>query len=117
MSKSAHFDVIVAGSEGQICMTEIFTTEAPQRIAREENENEAQLVPGQFMHFPRIAAGAPDDVDLNTCVSVVTSLRKEFASRFIGFRPMALGFMMFTFPFDFLVDEAPAPMQMESMEL
>ncbi|KAG0711611.1 General transcription factor II-I repeat domain-containing protein 2 [Chionoecetes opilio] len=77
---------------------------------------EAQLAAGQFMHFPRIAACAPDDVDLNTCVGVVTSLREEFASRFTGVRPLA-SFKLFTSPFDFPVDEAPAPLQMELVEL
>ncbi|KAG0714799.1 General transcription factor II-I repeat domain-containing protein 2 [Chionoecetes opilio] len=78
---------------------------------------EAQLAAGQFMHFPRIAACAPDDVDLNTCVGIVTSLREEFTSRFTGVRPLALGFKLFTSPFDFAVDEAPAPLQMELVEL
>ncbi|KAG0727192.1 General transcription factor II-I repeat domain-containing protein 2 [Chionoecetes opilio] len=78
---------------------------------------EAQLAVGQFMHFPRIAACAPDDVDLNTCVGVVTSLREEFPSRFTGVGPLALGFKLFTSPFDFTVDEVPAPLQMELVEL
>ncbi|KAG0718983.1 General transcription factor II-I repeat domain-containing protein 2 [Chionoecetes opilio] len=78
---------------------------------------EAQLAAGQFMHFPCIAACAPDDVDLNTCVGVVTSLQEEFASRFTGVRPLAPGFKLFTSPFDFPVDEAPAPLQMELVEL
>ncbi|KAG0712988.1 General transcription factor II-I repeat domain-containing protein 2 [Chionoecetes opilio] len=78
---------------------------------------EAQLAAGQFMHFPRIAACAPDDVDLNTCVGVVTSLREEFASCFTGVRPLAPGFKLFTSPFDFPMDEAPAPLQMELVEL
>ncbi|KAG0724696.1 General transcription factor II-I repeat domain-containing protein 2 [Chionoecetes opilio] len=78
---------------------------------------EAQLAAGQFMHFPRIAACAPDDVDLNTCVGVVTSLREEFASRFTGVWPLAPGFKLFTSLFDFPVDEAPAPLQMELVEL
>ena len=64
------------------------------------------------MHFPRIAACAPDDVDLNTCVGVVTSLRKEFASRFTDVRPLAPDFKLFIYPFDF-----PAPLQMELVEL
>ncbi|KAG0723767.1 General transcription factor II-I repeat domain-containing protein 2 [Chionoecetes opilio] len=78
---------------------------------------EAQLAAGQFMHFPRIATCAPDDVDLNTCVGVVTSLREEFASRFTGVRPLAPGFKLFTSPFDFPVDEAPGPLQIELVEL
>ncbi|KAG0714715.1 General transcription factor II-I repeat domain-containing protein 2 [Chionoecetes opilio] len=78
---------------------------------------EAQLAAGQFMHFPRIAACAPDDVDLNTCVGVVTSLREEFAFRFTGVRPLAPGFKLFTSPFDVHVDEASAPLQMELVEL
>lgn len=43
---------------------------------------EALLAAGQFIHFPCIAACAPDEMDLNSCVSVVTSLQEEFASRF-----------------------------------
>ena len=53
---------------------------------------EAQLASGQFVHFPRLAACAPDDVDLSTCVSVVNSLREEFASRFAGVRVLAAAF-------------------------
>ena len=78
---------------------------------------EAQLAADQFMHFPRIAACAADGMDLNTCVGVVTSLREEFASRFTGVRPLAPGFKLFTFPFDFPVDEAPVPLQMELVKL
>ena len=69
------------------------------------------------MHFPRIVACAPDDVDLNTCVGVVTSLWEEFPSRFTDVRPLATEFKLFTFPFGFPVDEALAPLQMELVEL
>ncbi|XP_076062391.1 general transcription factor II-I repeat domain-containing protein 2-like [Oratosquilla oratoria] len=62
---------------------------------------EAQLASGQFVHFPRLAACAPDDVDLDTCANVVTSLREEFASRFAGVRVLAANFKLFTAPFDF----------------
>ena len=72
---------------------------------------EAQLANGQFVHFPRLAVCAPDDVDLDTCVNVVASLRQEFASRFAGVRLMAADFKLFTAPFDFPMDDAPAPLQ------
>uniref|UniRef100_UPI00358E1D8A general transcription factor II-I repeat domain-containing protein 2-like n=1 Tax=Myxine glutinosa TaxID=7769 RepID=UPI00358E1D8A len=78
---------------------------------------EAQLASGQFVHFPRLAACAPDDVDLGTCVSVVNSLREEFASRFAGVRVLAADFKLFTAPFDFPVEDAPASLQMELVEL
>ena len=42
---------------------------------------EAQLTYGQLEHFPRLAACVPDDVEPDTCVSVVASQREEFASR------------------------------------
>lgn len=45
---------------------------------------EAQLADSQFAHFPRLAACDPDTIDQDTCVSVVSSLRQEFASRFGG---------------------------------
>ena len=64
------------------------------------------MAAGQLMHFPRFAAFAPDDVDLNACVGVVTSLREEFASRSTSVRPLAPCFKLFTSPFDFPVDEA-----------
>ena len=51
----------------------------------------------------------PDDVEPDTCVSVVASMRKEFASRFAGIKPLAADFKLFTAPFDFPVDDAPAP--------
>ena len=69
------------------------------------------------MHFPRIAACAPDDVDLKPCVGVVTSLREEFASRFTGVKPLAPDFKLFTSLFDFPVDETHAHLQMELVEL
>ena len=50
---------------------------------------EAQLANSQLDHFPRIAACVPDDVELDTCVSVVASLSEEFASRFAGIKPLA----------------------------
>ena len=40
---------------------------------------DAQLANGQLEHFTRLAACVPDDVEPDTCVSVV-SLREEFAS-------------------------------------
>ncbi|XP_076041961.1 general transcription factor II-I repeat domain-containing protein 2-like [Oratosquilla oratoria] len=78
---------------------------------------EAQLASGQFVHFPRLAVCAPDNVDLDTCVSVVTSLREEFAFRFAGVRVLDADFKLFTAPFDFPVEDAPAPLQMELVEL
>ena len=69
------------------------------------------------MHFSHIAACAPDDMDLNTCVGVVTSLREKFASCFTGVRPLVPRFKLFTSPFDLPVDEAPAPLQRELVEL
>ena len=54
-------------------------------------------------------ACVPDDVEPDTCVSGVASMREEFASRFAGIKPLAVDFMLFTAPFDFPVDDAPAP--------
>ena len=62
-------------------------------------------------------ACVPDDVEPDTCVSVVASMREEFASRFAGIKPLAADFKLFTAPFDFPVDDAPAPLQMELVEL
>ena len=78
---------------------------------------EAQLANGQLEHFPRLAGCAPDDVEPDTCVSVVASLREEFASRFEGVKPLAADFKLFTAPFDFRVDDAPAALQIELLEL
>lgn len=77
---------------------------------------EAQLAASQFMHFPRIAVCAPD-VALNTCVSVITSLREEVASRFTTVKPLVPDFKPFTSPFEFHVDEAPAHLQIQLVEL
>ena len=63
----------------------------------------------QLEHFPRLAVCVPDDVEPDTCVSVGASLREEFASRFAGLRPLAADFKVFTAPFYFPVDDAPAP--------
>ncbi|XP_076059507.1 general transcription factor II-I repeat domain-containing protein 2-like [Oratosquilla oratoria] len=62
---------------------------------------EAQLASGQFVNFPRLAACAPDDVDLDTCESGCW-LRTDFK--------------LFTAPFDFPVEDAPASLQMELVE-
>ena len=40
---------------------------------------DAQLANGELEHFPRHDACVPDDVEPDTCVSIV-SLREEFAS-------------------------------------
>ena len=53
---------------------------------------EAQSANGQLEHFPRLVACVPDDVEPDTCVSVVTCQREEFASRFAGVRPLAADF-------------------------
>ncbi len=50
---------------------------------------EAQSANGQLQHYPRLTACVPDDVEPDTCVSVVAFLRNEFASRFAGVRPLA----------------------------
>ena len=73
---------------------------------------EAQLANGQLEHFPRIAACVPDNDEPDTCVSVVASLREDFASRFAGVRPLAADLKLFTAP----VDDAP-PLQMELVKL
>ena len=53
-------------------------------------------------------ACVPEDVEPDTCVSVVASMREEFASRFAGMKPLAADFKLFTAPFEFPVDDAPA---------
>ena len=78
---------------------------------------EAQLANGQLEHFPRLAACVPDDMEPDTCLSVVTSLREEYASRFAGVQPLAADFKLFTAPFDFPVDDDPAPLQRELVVL
>ena len=42
---------------------------------------EAQLANGQLEHFPRLAACVPDDVEPDTCVSVVASLSSHIAKK------------------------------------
>ena len=56
---------------------------------------------GQLENVPRLAACVPDDVEPDTCVSVVASLMEEFASRFAGVRPLAADFKLFTAPLTF----------------
>ena len=63
-----------------------------------------------FMHFPRLAACGPDNMDLDTCVSVVASLREEFASCFADVKALAADFKLFTAPFDLPVDDASTPL-------
>ena len=54
------------------------------------------------------------DVEPDTYVA---SLSEEFASHITGVRPLAADFKLFTAPFDFPVDDAPTPLQMELVEL
>ena len=42
-----------------------------------------------------------DDVEPDTCVSVVASMREEFASRFAGIKPLAADVKLFTPPLTF----------------
>ncbi len=56
---------------------------------------------GRSEHSPRLAACVPDAVEPDTCVSVVASLREEFASRFAGDRAVAMDFKLFTTPLTF----------------
>ena len=58
----------------------------------------------------------PDDVESDTCVSVIASLREEFASRFAGVRPLAADFKLFTGPFEFPVYDAPATMPLVELQ-
>ena len=53
---------------------------------------EAQLGNSQLEHFPHLAGCVPDDVEPDTCVCVVASMREEFASRFAGIKPVAANF-------------------------
>ena len=71
-------------------------------------EVKLRLANSQLEHFPRLAAYVPDAVEPDTCISIVASLSEEFASRFTGVRPLAADFKLFTGPFDFPVDDAPA---------
>ena len=77
---------------------------------------EAQLANGQLEHFPCLAACVPDDVEPDTCVSVVASPREELppvsqeSGRWIrtsSCLPPPLSFRWTT----------PCPLQMEMVEL
>ena len=59
---------------------------------------ETQLANSQLEHFPRLAACVSDDVEPDTCNSVVASQREEFASGFAGVRPQAADFKLFNAP-------------------
>ena len=63
--------------------------------------SESLLADGQLEHFPRLAACVPDDVEPDTCVSVVAFLMEKFASRFAGVRPLAADFKLVTAPLTF----------------
>ena len=52
----------------------------------------------------------------DTCVSIIASLREEFASRFTGVRPLASDFKLFTAPSTFPWT-MPLPLQMKLVEL
>lgn len=56
-------------------------------------------------------------MELDTYVSVVASLSEEFVFRFAGVRPLAMDFKLFTAPFDFPVNDVPAPLRTELVEL
>ncbi|KAG0693219.1 General transcription factor II-I repeat domain-containing protein 2 [Chionoecetes opilio] len=55
--------------------------------------------------------------DLNVKLQGKNILVTDMYSHITAFEPLAPGFKLFTSPFDFPVDEAPAPLQMELVEL
>ena len=123
MNDTAQLAIFIRGVTAALQIYEEFLQFVPLHgTTTEQNIFDAmlqcvKLAVGQFMHFLRIATCTPDDVGLNTCVGAVTSLREEFASRLTGVRPLAPGFKLFTYPFDFPVDEASVPLQMELVNL
>ena len=95
--KECHVTVVDSVCPEQRSVFETVSLSSPHRTVRRRIEAMSQLV------------CVPDDVEPDTCVSVVASMREEFASRFAGIKPLAADFKLFTAPFDFPVDDAPAP--------
>ena len=79
-----------------------------QRSVCETVRLSSRTVRRRIEDMSQLLASVPDDVEPDTCVSVVASMREEFASRFAGIKPLAAEFKQFTAPFDFPVDDAPA---------
>ena len=72
----------------------------------------------QLEHFPRLAACVPDDVEPDTCVSVVASPRKEFAPRFARVCPLhGCGLQAVFCPLLHTRRRRPCPPPMELVEL
>ena len=68
-------------------------------------------------HVAVVDSVCPEQRSVFESVSLSASMREEFASRFAGIKPLAADFKLFTAPFDFPVDDAPAPLHMELVEL
>lgn len=73
---------------------------------------ETQVAIDQFLHFPRFVV-CPGDVDLDSYLSTVASLKEEFTSCFAIVRSVAVDLKLFTAPFDTLVHDAKSNLQME----
>ncbi|VDL99908.1 unnamed protein product [Schistocephalus solidus] len=78
---------------------------------------EKQLYKGDYLHFPHLAQCDAALVDIKACISVLSTLRNEFSSRFTDVRSHSQEFKIVTTPFDFPYDDAPSDVQLELIEL
>ena len=68
-------------------------------------------------HFKRLANCDQKNVDFAECASVVTALRKEFASRFEGLSAYSSDFRPFTSPIHCAIDDVPGELHIEIIQL
>ncbi|VDL99281.1 unnamed protein product [Schistocephalus solidus] len=78
---------------------------------------EKRLYKGDFVHFPHLAQCDTALVDTIECISVLSTLRNEFSSRFTDLRSHSQESKIVSTPFDFPYDDAPSDVQLELIEL
>ncbi|VDL90618.1 unnamed protein product [Schistocephalus solidus] len=78
---------------------------------------EKQLYKGNYVHFPHLAQYDAALSDTKECISVLSTLRNEFSSRFTDVRSHSQEFKIVSARFDFPYDDAPSDVQLELIEL
>ena len=76
-----------------------------------------QLYKRDYVHFSHLGQCDAALVDTKESVSVMSTLRNEFSSRFTDVRSHSQEFKIVSTPFDFPYDDAPSDVQLELIEL
>ena len=78
---------------------------------------EKQLRDGNYSYFPYLSQCDSALIDTDECLSVLTSVKGQFSSRFSDVRAQLEKVKIVTTPFEVSVDDLPSEIQMEMIEL